>query len=222
MRRLAADAQQMRTEFAGHPQIDVTPLGFEPAEAYRVTYRLTGVALDPQGQPEYVHVHHVHVQLPATYPRSKPLFRMETPIFHPNFGSRVGEEVCIGDYWSPAQSLADIVVTIGEMIQYQRYNVRSPLNAVAARWVAENESVFPVGAVPLFQAEPEISVGTRSGGEASVPTKIAVGSVGDPDGHARSGTGGRCESAPGTSRSADAGSAARAAAGSADAESEHR
>lgn len=176
MRRLAADAQQMRTEFAGHPQIEVTPMGPEPAESYRITYHLTGVALGTQGQPEYVQIHHVLIQLPAAYPRSKPLFRMDTSIFHPNFGSRVGDEICIGDYWSPAQSLADIVVTVGEMIQYQRFNVRSPLNAVAARWVAENESVFPVGTVPLFQAEPEITIGagaTRAPVAAAVP-RIAV------------------------------------------------
>lgn len=182
MRRLAADAQQIRTEFAGHPQIQVTPLGFEPAESYRVEYRLTGVALDAQGQPQYVHVHSVVIQLPATYPRSKPLFRMETPIFHPNFGSRIGDEICIGDYWSPAQSLTDIVVTVGEMIQYQRYNVRSPLNAVAARWVAENESVFPVGTVPLFQAEPEISIGTGPEAAPSTSPKISVGPMKDPAG----------------------------------------
>ena len=135
MRRLTADSIAMRTEFAGHPNISVTPIGYDPPESYRIIYRLRGVSLDQKG-----------------------LAVMESPIFHPNFGPRIGEEICIGDYWSPAQSLVDIVITIGELIQYQRYNTRSPLNAVAARWVASNESVFPVGNVSLFQREPEIKL----------------------------------------------------------------
>jgi hypothetical protein len=84
---------------------------------------------------------------------------MQTPVFHPNFGPNPGDEICIGDFWTPAQTLVDIVAKIGEMLQFQNYNVRSPLNAVAARWVAQNEGIFPVGDVDLFQAEPEISLG---------------------------------------------------------------
>jgi hypothetical protein len=102
---------------------------------------------------------------------------METAIFHPNFGPNIGDEICIGDYWSPAQSLSDIVVTIGELIQYQRYNTRSPLNAVAARWVAQNEAIFPVGHVSLFQAEPSIQLGgTQSTGSAT-PSAVILGPV---------------------------------------------
>jgi hypothetical protein len=52
------------------------------------------------------------------------------------------------------------------MIQFQLYNVRSPLNAVAARWVAQNESIFPIGNVELFQAEPEVALTV----EAAKPT----------------------------------------------------
>ena len=158
VRRLTADSIAMRTEFAGHPNIAVTPIGYEPPESYRIIYRLRGVSLDQKGQPLFIEEFHVLIQLGSTYPREKPLAVMESPIFHPNFGPRIGEEICIGDYWSPAQSLVDIVITIGELIQYQRYNTRSPLNAVAARWVASNESVFPVGNVSLFQREPEIKL----------------------------------------------------------------
>jgi ubiquitin-protein ligase len=155
---LTADAASLRTEFAGHPFVTVTPIGFEPAEAYSVTYRVRGIALDANGQPAYADLHTATIRLPAGYPREKPVATMQTPIFHPNFGPRIGDEICIGDYWSPTQSLVDIVVTIGELIQYQRYNVRSPLNAVAARWTAQNESLFPVGRVSLYQAEPAITI----------------------------------------------------------------
>ena len=156
LRRLAADSEILRTEFAGHPNIAVIPLRPEPSDAYRVTYTLRGVVLSADGETAYADQHTVTVQLPAGYPRDKPLVTADTAVFHPNFGANPGEEVCIGDYWSPARGLADIIVAVGEMIQFQRYNVRSPLNSVAARWVAANESAFPVGTVNLYQAEPEI------------------------------------------------------------------
>jgi ubiquitin-protein ligase len=160
MRRLSADAQMLRTEFAGHPQISVTPLRPEPSDIYQVTYDLRGVSLTPAGETIYTDLHTVVIQLSASYPRDKPIVTAESPVFHPNFGVNAGDEVCIGDYWSPAQGLADIVVTVGEMIQFQRYNVRSPLNPVAARWAAANESAFPVGNINLFLAEPEIVLGS--------------------------------------------------------------
>jgi ubiquitin-protein ligase len=159
LRRLMADSNLMRTEFAGHPQISVEPLGWDPPEQYRVTYRLTGVMADPaSGQPVTSGEHRVVLTLPAAYPREKPYCTTETPVFHPNFGQNAGDEICIGDYWTPAQSLADIVVKVGEMIQFQEYNVKSPLNALAARWAAENQTIFPIGTVELFQAEPDISL----------------------------------------------------------------
>ncbi|MFZ0665782.1 MAG: ubiquitin-conjugating enzyme E2 [Acidimicrobiales bacterium] len=153
MRRLSSDAEGMRLEFAGHPYIMTMPLDFEPADRYRVAYSLNGVTLDQSGQPVIAQHHSVMITLGAGYPREKPMVNMETAIFHPNIRQGIGGEVCIGDYWSPAQSLADIVVMIGEMIQYQRYNVRSPLNGIAAEWVALHEDIFPVGDADLYLHE---------------------------------------------------------------------
>jgi ubiquitin-protein ligase len=159
VRRLMADADAIRTEFAGHPYILMVAIGPEPAEAYRVTFNVRGATLDTSGQPVIANSHCAVIQLPATYPREKPLAVSETLVFHPNFSGHVGGEICIGDFWTPTRSLTDIVVAIGEMLQYQRYNTKSPLNAVAARWAAENEAIFPLGNLGLFQSEPEISLG---------------------------------------------------------------
>jgi hypothetical protein len=49
----------------------------------------------------------------------------------------------------------DLVVQLGAIIQFQEYDLDVPLNAVAARWVAENTSIFPVGHVNLQIEEPE-------------------------------------------------------------------
>jgi len=40
---------------------------------------------------------------------------LETPIFHPNFGSYI----CIGDFWAAGETLTDIIIKIGQMIMYQ-------------------------------------------------------------------------------------------------------
>ena len=158
-----ADAEIIRTEFAGHPYISVEPMGYDPPEQYLVSYALNSVTIDPHsGQPVVTDQHQAVITLTAAYPREKPYAVMESSIFHPNFGPRDGDEICIGDFWTPAQTLADIIVKIGAMLQFQSYNVRSPLNAIAARWVAQNESIFPIGDVELFQAEPEISLGGLS------------------------------------------------------------
>jgi ubiquitin-protein ligase len=165
-----AEADAVRTEFAGHPYISVTPIGPDPAEAYRVSFDVRGVTLDGNGQPIVTNHHMAVIQLPATYPREKPFAVSETMVFHPNFAGHAGGEICIGDFWTPTRSLTDIVVAIGEMLQYQRYNTKSPLNAVAARWAAENEAIFPLGNIGLFQSEPEISLG----GPRSEADRVAV------------------------------------------------
>jgi ubiquitin-protein ligase len=162
VRRLMADADAIRTEFAGHPHVSVTPIGPDPAESYRVELHVRGVTLDGTGQPAVVNDHIVLIQLPATYPREKPFAVSESLVFHPNFAGEAGGEICIGDFWTPTRTLTDIVVAIGEMLQYQRYNTKSPLNAVAARWAAENQRIFPLGNIALFQSEPDISLGTST------------------------------------------------------------
>jgi len=65
---------------------------------------------------------------------------MTTPVFHPNINP---QKICIGDHWSAGQSLAQMVVHIGEMICYQSYNLKSPLNAKAAAWAELHLSSLP-------------------------------------------------------------------------------
>lgn len=145
-RRLEADADRMQQAFAGHPHVAVELLGPAPAERYRITYTVPGLYLTPDNRVARTHLHVIEVYLPASYPRDKPYCVAHTPVFHPNFGSHV----CIADHWSPAQSLVDVVVQMGEMLQWQVFNTRSPLNAVAARWAAENTHQLPVGMQSVY------------------------------------------------------------------------
>ena len=150
LRRLSMDSEILRADFSGHPFVRVTPVGWEPAEQYRVEYWVRGVMLAAgSAQPTPAEHFIANITLPNDYPRVKPLCTMETPVFHPNFGSRVGDEICIADYWAPSQGLSEIILKIGEMLQFRDYNTKSPLNAMAARWADENASVLPVGTRPM-------------------------------------------------------------------------
>lgn len=146
IRRLSHESEQLSCDFAGHEYIRVRAVGPYPPENYTVEYWVRGVVVAAgSSQPEYADYFRVAVTLPNDYPRVKPLFVTQTPVFHPNFGARVGDEICIADYWAPSQTLSDIVIKVGEMLQFRDYNTKSPLNARAARWADENASRFPIG-----------------------------------------------------------------------------
>lgn len=150
MRRLAADYEQIKKDFAGHKNIIVTPVGDEPPEKYHVTYFVNGIYLLPDGRIETLGRHEVDITLHADYPRYKPICKILTPIWHPNF--RDGQ-ICIGDIWGAGESLSDIIINIGDMIQYKSWNSYSPLSSDAAQWAMENKHLFPVGNIELHIAD---------------------------------------------------------------------
>ena len=150
MRRLASDWEQVRKDFTGHQNIVVTPIGEEPPEKYHITYFVNGIYLLPDGRIETLARHEVEITLHADYPRYKPICKILTPIWHPNF--RDGQ-ICIGDIWGAGESLSDIIINIGDMIQYKSWNSYSPLSADAAQWAMENKHLFPVGNAELYIAD---------------------------------------------------------------------
>lgn len=150
MRRLASDYEQVKRDFAGHKNIIITPIGDEPPEKYHVTYFVNGIYLLPDGRIETLGRHEIEITLHADYPRYKPICKILTPIWHPNF--RDGQ-ICIGDIWGAGESLSDIIINIGDMIQYKSWNSYSPLSADAAQWAMENKHLFPVGNIDLYIAD---------------------------------------------------------------------
>lgn len=149
-RRLMSDYEQVKKDFAGHKNIIVTPVGDIPPEKYHVTYFVNGIYLLPDGKIETLGRHEVDIILHADYPRYKPICKISTPIWHPNF--RDGQ-ICIGDIWGAGESLSDIIINIGDMIQYKSWNSSSPLSADAAKWAIENKHLFPVGNIDLYIAD---------------------------------------------------------------------
>jgi ubiquitin-protein ligase len=170
LRRLMADFELIKDEFTGSPHVQVQPVQGNPPERYLVTYRVRGLRWDAaRNCPVELGLHKAEIYLGADYPREKPKCLMHTEIFHPNFGSYI----CIGDHWAAGETLADVIVQIGDLIQYREYNVKSPLNAVAAQWTMQNERLLPLGNIELRQAEPDIEL-SLGAGEAPRPMAPAL------------------------------------------------
>jgi ubiquitin-protein ligase len=53
------------------------------------------------------------------------------------------------DHWAPATRLVDLIREIGEMLQWQKYNIRSPLNAEAAEWSQSHQNELPLSNISL-------------------------------------------------------------------------
>jgi len=159
-RRLQADYEKIREDFDGHPCLEITTLQGNPPERYQVVYHIKGYQLISGGAGLGIREEHVVlINLHNDYPRQKPLCQITTPIFHPNFRGDIQQwgNVCIGDYWGAGETLSDVIVQIGEMIQYRTYNPYSPLDKQAAVWALSNQHCFPVGEVDLWQPETSIS-----------------------------------------------------------------
>jgi ubiquitin-protein ligase len=142
IRRLRADYDQIQNAFNAHPFIRIISVEGEPPEKYTVELKVVGlIELDNTGDVHTQAVHCAEVFLPLDYPRRPPFARMITPVFHPNIDP---QKICIGDHWSAGQSLALLITRIAEMICFQSYNVKSPLNAKAAAWAEKNADHLPL------------------------------------------------------------------------------
>ena len=152
MRRLIAESQQMSRAFGDFELIHLKSADGEPPEVYQVEYRIEGLEEGKGGTPRLRNHHVVQIQLTADYPRLAPACKMLTPIFHPNIDPAT---ICIGDHWTAGERLVDLAIRIGEMIAYQAYNIKSPLNAEAAMWADLHQDELPIDGRNLHPPELE-------------------------------------------------------------------
>jgi ubiquitin-protein ligase/DNA-directed RNA polymerase subunit RPC12/RpoP len=141
IRRLRADAEAMAGAFRDSPFIRTVPFKGSPAEVYHIEYTVRGLERGKDGKPIPRESHKVEIQLTSEYPRVSPMCKMLTPIFHPNIDPAT---ICVGDHWTAGERLSDLVIRIGQMIAYQEYNIKSPLDAEAAMWADLNRADLPV------------------------------------------------------------------------------
>jgi hypothetical protein len=144
-RRLVNEGLLLRAAFGDSLTVDVAPVGWDPFEAYRLRFSVPGVVLEDGMQPTISRHHDVRLELGPDYPRRPPTVVTETDVFHPNLGMRAGDAVVIDQEWTAACTLVDVVSHIGEMLQYQDYDLEDPANEIAAAWARENAAIFPIG-----------------------------------------------------------------------------
>jgi len=170
LRRLLADYERISKLFKDNPHIYIKSAFGNPPERYHVEYHVKGLAMKGKTVVEK-DTHLVEIVLTRGYPRQAPQCRMLTPVFHPNIAPHA---ICIGDQWAAGESLAHLIVRIGEMICYQSYNIKSPLNGEAAKWADENIGRLPIDTTDLtLQQLPEDIIVTAHDLVPSEVTDIA-------------------------------------------------
>jgi hypothetical protein len=143
---LNADYQRVLAAFGEHPYLRLLGAEGNPPEKYTFEDSVPGLAPATETSQIIGVTHRVEVFLPMDYPRRPPFCRMLTPVFHPNIDP---QKICLGDHWSAGQTLDTLVVRIAEMICFQSYNTKSPLNAAAAAWAEAHLAELPLAKVDL-------------------------------------------------------------------------
>jgi len=150
--------------------IDIQPLELQPGwppEKYVITYTCRGIAsVDANEAPRISNFHQVSMYMGSEYPLKEPYLRWMTPIWHPNIAHEEPHHVCTNNVqnWFAAKPLAELVLAMGEMVQYKHYHAKwippFPLDRAAADWVlevAEPSGILgpgkPFDDRPLLQAQ---------------------------------------------------------------------
>jgi predicted Zn finger-like uncharacterized protein len=174
LRRLQSDHERLLGYIKRQPRLRLIQAEGQPPERYQVEYHVRGLR-QVDDQLRVVEKHLVEISLPRNYPRTPPLCRMLTPIFHPNIAPHA---ICIGDHWGAGEPLWAMVARIGEMIAYQSYNTKSPLNGEAARWVDENQERLPLDPVAMYVEEPEAAASVKA--EQPIPVAKLIREPAEP------------------------------------------
>lgn len=155
--RLENDYKDLRRTFDGEERVEIRAIGTAPFSKYLIVFKMPSLRLNSQGQPIKVEQTVVELTLPAGYPRVPPIAKTVAGdiVFHPNFNA---SKICLMDEWSPSVQLADLVREIAAMLQWQKYNIRSPLNAEAAEWSQRHQNEIPLSNYDVGGAAVEIEI----------------------------------------------------------------
>lgn len=145
--RLRNDYQRLRELVNRSELIHIMASEGDPPERYLIRFTCKGIdRLDNSNRPVLRDLHEVSIYLHAEYPLKQPQLKWQTPIFHPNI--HVTGAVCIGAWW-PAKTLDELLLTLGEMVQYKNLGPKDPMNSKAAAWALRNRHLFPIDPRPL-------------------------------------------------------------------------
>lgn len=143
LQRLLSEHDLLKKFIATHLFIHIKEAFGFPPEKYHLVYRVDGL-LQAGKSVESKSEHIVEILLPDDYPAAPPVCSMLSRIFHPNIS---GDRIDIKEQWTPETTLVDLVVKIGQMIVFQRYSIKAPLNKEAVQWAMQNKKLLPLSTV---------------------------------------------------------------------------
>lgn len=131
---------EKRSEFIEIAPVDT--IEGMPPENYLITFKCRGISgIGDDLTPTFTEFHQVSMRLSSNFPNQEPYLKWMTPIWHPNIEHDEPHHVCTNNVqnWFSAKSLDDLVIKLGEMVQYQHYHAEwtapFPLDKEAADWV---------------------------------------------------------------------------------------
>jgi ubiquitin-protein ligase len=118
-----------------------------PPTSYTVEYHCPGIDINSSDQVFLRNLHQAEFNLGLNYPFEKPTARMLTPIFNPHVFS--SGAICLGSVWSPTETLDNLILRIGALIQLDPkvLDEKSPANVTANLWVQKNRQKLPLGTI---------------------------------------------------------------------------
>jgi ubiquitin-protein ligase len=161
-KRLLAEYKRLQEIDRRSELISIEETDNNPPDRYTIHFSCRGILKAIRNEPVYGDLHRVKISLTGTFPTTAPQIEWLTPIFHPNI-REYGQEVCIGS-WFPAKTLDQLVLMLGEMIQYKNYASHDPLNLEASLWAMKHKQLFPVDKRSLLKsnrADPKIEKNSR-------------------------------------------------------------
>lgn len=139
--QLAEVFKQVENYFQGHPVISIKPTKGDPPDQYTITYTMSGLQQDSDGEIVESTKHIVELSIPFGFPHFPPSCKPKSEIFHPDFDPAA---ICLGDVWEQDASLANIILYIGKMINGESFSSKNAFNDEAATWYQENSNRFPL------------------------------------------------------------------------------
>jgi len=143
--RLQQDREKILRVFDSDSLVRIIETTGDPPERYKLEYQIKSLTLTPKREVAKISSAQIEVVLPGKYPEEPPQCIILTPVFHPN----IGEIVDVGSVWAATGDLCEIILFVGELLSFQKYELKDVLNTKAAQWASKKKNLFPIDPSPL-------------------------------------------------------------------------
>ncbi|REG11422.1 ubiquitin-conjugating enzyme E2 [Pelolinea submarina] len=153
LRRLQSDQKQIQDLADRSKYITILEQnGGTPPNQYLISLHFKAItSINSANQPVYGYDHKLRIDLHQDYPDKKPIFTFATPMFHPNINE--GGEVCIGNEYTPAQCIDELILRVIHMIRWENVGLNDPWCFAAVRWARESWDNQPLDKSQIYTEE---------------------------------------------------------------------